>query len=173
MVNLILLLKNKEYLLIYLFLGYRNTPLTGNFKNIEGLKFGTGIDAIKKYIPMISKKADIPVLLSHEGMAVDKIIAEEIDGVELLIVGAHSHDVISPPIKINNTYIVQALSDGAILGETEIQVSNNKIIALNANYHYLWHDKMSPDSEMKNFISELRKPCKSQLEKKRLPRLIR
>lgn len=146
-------------------LGYRNTPLTGNSKNIEGLKFETGIDAIKKYLPIISKKAAIIVLLSHEGMAVDKVIAEEIDGVDL-IVGAHSHDVISPPIKINDTYIVQALSDGAILGETEIQVSNNKIIALNANYHYLWHDKMSPDPEMKHMISELRKPYKSQLEEK-------
>jgi len=160
-----IIIKKQGVSIAVLSLGYRNTPLTGNSKNIEGLKFGTGLDAIKKYLPIISKKADIIVLLSHEGMAVDKIIAEEIDGVDL-IVGAHSHDVISPPIKINNTYIVQALSDGAILGETEIQVSNNKIIALNANYHYLWHDKMSPDSEMKNMISELRKPYKSQLEEK-------
>ncbi len=146
-------------------LSYRNTPLTGNSKNIKGLEFGIGVEAVKKYLPIISKKADIIVLLSHEGMAVDEIIAEEIEGIDL-IVGAHSHDVISPPIKINNTYIVQALSDAAILGETEIQISNNKIININANYHYLWHDEMSPDVQMQKMVNQLRKPYLSKLEEK-------
>ncbi|TVZ27144.1 5'-nucleotidase/sulfur-oxidizing protein SoxB [Gillisia sp. Hel_I_86] len=146
-------------------LSYRNTPLTGNSKNIEGLEFGIGAEAVKEYLPMLTEKADIIVLLSHEGMAVDKIIAEEIEGVDL-IVGAHSHDVISPPLKINNTYIVQALSDVAILGETEIQISNNKIIDINANYHYLWHDEMSPDVQMQEMINQLRKPYLSKLEEK-------
>lgn len=146
-------------------LSYRNTPLTGNSKNIEGLEFGIGVDAVKKYLPILNEKADIIVLLSHEGMAVDKVIAEEIDGVDL-IVGAHSHDVISPPIKISNTYIVQALSDAAILGETEIQISDKKIVNLNTNYHYLWHDKMSPDVQIQEMVKELRKPYLLILEEK-------
>lgn len=146
-------------------LSYRNTPLTGNPKNVEGLEFGTGIEAVKKYLPIISKKADIIILLSHEGMAVDQIIAEELEGVDL-IVGAHSHDAISPPMKINNTYIVQALSDGAILGETEMQISNNKIISLNTNFHYLWHDKMTPDVQIQEMVKDLRKPYLSKLEEK-------
>ncbi len=146
-------------------LSYRNTPLTGNSKNIEGLEFGVGVEAVKEYLPIISEKADIIILLSHEGMAVDKIIAEEIEGIDL-IVGAHSHDVISPPIKINKTYIVQALSDVAILGETEIQVSNNKIVNINANYHYLWHDQVSPDMELQKMIKQLRDPYLSKLEEK-------
>jgi len=146
-------------------LAYRNTPLTGNSKNIEGLEFGIGVEAVKKYLPILTEKADIIVLLSHEGMAVDEIIAEEIEGIDL-IVGAHSHDVLSPPIKINNTYIVQALSDAAILGETEIQISNNKIINLNANYHYLWHDEMTPDSQIQEMVNQLRKQHLSKLEEK-------
>ncbi len=146
-------------------LSYRNTPLTGNSKNIEGLEFGIGAEAVKEYLPILTEKADIIVLLSHEGMSVDKIIAEEIEGIDL-IVGAHSHDVISPPIKIKDTYIVQALSDVAILGETEIQISNNKIININANYHYLWHDEMSPDVQMQEMINQLRKPYLSKLEEK-------
>lgn len=58
-------------------IGYRNTPLTGNSKNIKGLKFIKGIEAVDKYLPELKTKADIIVLLSHEGMAVDKIIAEK------------------------------------------------------------------------------------------------
>lgn len=61
---------------------------------------------------------------------------------------------------------MQALSDVAILGETEIQISNNKIININANYHYLWHDEMSPDVQMQEMINQLRKPYLSKLEEK-------
>ncbi len=157
---------NKQGINIALFpIGYRNTPLTGNPKNIEGLEFVTGIEAIQKYLPVLQDKADLIVVLSHEGMAVDKLIAEKIDGIDL-IVGAHSHDLISPPIKINNTYIVQALSDGAVLGETELQIINNKIINLNTTYHHLWHDKISPDQEIQEKILQLRRPFKEKLEEK-------
>ncbi|WP_051931159.1 bifunctional metallophosphatase/5'-nucleotidase [Gillisia sp. Hel_I_29] len=160
-----IILNKGDVKIAILALSYRNTPLTGNSKNIEGLEFGIGVDAVNKYLPILKEKADIIVLLSHEGMAVDKVIAEEIEGVDL-IVGAHSHDVISPPIKINNTYIVQALSDVAILGETEIQIRDKKIVNLNSNYHYLWHDKMSPDMEIQKMVKDLRAPYLSSLEEK-------
>jgi len=113
--------------------GYRNTPLTGNPKNIQGLKFTSGLEAIEKYLPELKSKADIVILLSHEGMAVDKIIAKKISGIDLII-GAHSHDIIEPPIKINQTYIVQALSDAAVLGETELLVSNKKLTGINTQH---------------------------------------
>lgn len=146
-------------------IGYRNTPLTGNSKNIKGLKFIKGIEAVDKYLPELKTKADIIVLLSHEGMAVDKIIAEKINGIDLII-GAHSHDVIEPPIKINQTYVVQALSDAAVLGETEMIITNKKLSGIKTRYHYLWHDTYTADEEQQKLVKELRKPFVSQLEEK-------
>jgi len=143
--------------------GYRNTPLTGNPKNIQGLKFTNGLEAIEKYLPELKSKADIVILLSHEGMAVDKIIAEKISGIDLII-GAHSHDIIEPPIKINQTYIVQALSDAAVLGETELLVSNKKLTGINTQYHYLWHDKYTADQNSEQLIQKLRAPYLTKLE---------
>ncbi|MFD2833565.1 bifunctional UDP-sugar hydrolase/5'-nucleotidase [Gramella sp. AN32] len=146
-------------------IGYRNTPLTGNSKNIEGLQFIKGIEAVQKYLPELKDKTDIIILLSHEGMAVDKIIAEKINGIDLII-GAHSHDVIEPPIKINHTYVVQALSDAAVLGETELLITNKKLSGINTKYHYLWHDTYTADEELEKLVKELRKPYISQLEEK-------
>ncbi|WP_300441453.1 bifunctional UDP-sugar hydrolase/5'-nucleotidase [Christiangramia sp.] len=143
--------------------GYRNTPLTGNPKNIQGLKFTSGLEAIEKYLPELKSKADIIILLSHEGMAVDKIIAEKINGIDLII-GAHSHDVIEPPIKINQTYIVQALSDAAVLGETELIITNKKLTGLSTQNHYLWHEKYAADQNLQQLIQELRAPYLVKLE---------
>lgn len=145
--------------------GYRNTPLTGNPANFEGLEFETGIESLKRYLPQLEKEADLIIVLSHEGMAVDKLIAEEVAGIDL-IVGAHSHDVIYPPMKVGETYIVQALSDASVLGETTISLSGNDISNVEANYHYLWHDEVSPDQEVQDLITELRMDYQQQLEDK-------
>ncbi|MEG9326961.1 bifunctional UDP-sugar hydrolase/5'-nucleotidase [Salinimicrobium catena] len=146
-------------------LSYRNTPLTGNPANIKGLRFETGINAIREQLPKLEEEADLIVVLSHEGMAVDKLIAEEVEGVDL-IVGAHSHDVIYPPMKIKDTYIVQALSDASVLGETTVSLEEGKISNVEANYHYLWHDEVEPDPEVKELISQLRSEYRSKLEEK-------
>lgn len=160
-----ILIKRNDLKIGLLPVGYRNTPLTGNPKNIEGLKFIKGIDAIKKYLPELKAKADIVIVLSHEGMSADKIIAEKIDGIDLII-GAHSHDVIEPPIKIKETFVVQALSDAAVLGETELLISNKKLSGIHTNYHYVWHDKYTANEELEKLIKELRKPYLTQLEEK-------
>ena len=146
-------------------LGYRNTPLTGNPANIQGLKFETGINTLREYLPKLKSEVDLVVVLSHEGMAVDRLIAEEVSGVDL-IVGAHSHDVIYPPMKIGDTYIVQALSDASVLGETTVSLQDNKITNIEANYHYLWHDEVEPNSEEKELITKLREKYREQLEEK-------
>ncbi|GAB3832375.1 hypothetical protein GCM10028895_49990 [Pontibacter rugosus] len=76
-------------------LGYRNTPKTGNPDNVKGLTFKVGQEVAKQYVPELRKKADIVVVLSHEGTAVDYKMAREVAGIDLII-GAHSHDILEP-----------------------------------------------------------------------------
>ncbi len=144
-------------------IAYRNTKLTGNPKNMEGIRFEQGMTTIKKYLPEIKDKSDIIIVLSHEGMSVDKIIAEEIDGIDL-IVGAHSHDFIRPPFKSNGTFVVQAMSDAAILAETELIIENKKLKDINTNYHFLYADEWEQDGKVLKIIDEYRSEHKKELE---------
>ncbi|HSI71112.1 MAG TPA: metallophosphoesterase, partial [Gillisia sp.] len=52
-------------------LAYHNTNLTGNSDNMEDLQFRRGSEVIREYLPELKKEADIIVLLSHQGTAVD------------------------------------------------------------------------------------------------------
>lgn len=146
-------------------LGYRNTPKTGNPNNVQGLNFSIGQEVAKQYVPELRQKADVVVVLSHEGTAVDELMAKEVQGIDLII-GAHSHDILSPPTKIDQTFIVQALSDAAVLGETELILTGNKLTDVKANYHKLWHDQYTPDQEVQALVDELRKPHVAKLQEK-------
>ncbi|MCC8361313.1 bifunctional metallophosphatase/5'-nucleotidase [Salinimicrobium sediminilitoris] len=146
-------------------IGYHNTHLTGNRENMKGLRFTPGHEAIKEYIPTLQNQSDILVVLSHAGTAVDKLIAREVDGIDLII-GGHSHDLISPPQKVNGTFIVQALSDGAILGETQLIIKDNRLIDVKTDHHFLWNDEWKPDQETMELVTRLRSPYLDQLEEK-------
>ncbi|WP_299762613.1 bifunctional UDP-sugar hydrolase/5'-nucleotidase [uncultured Pontibacter sp.] len=144
-------------------LGYRNTPKTGNPDNVKGLTFKVGQEVAQTYVPELRKKADVVVVLSHEGTAVDYKMAREVAGIDLII-GAHSHDILEPRKKIGRTYVVQAMSDAAVLGETELVVRDQKLIDVKTHHHWLWNEQVQPDAAMQALIDEQRKPHLEKLQ---------
>lgn len=143
-------------------LGYHNTEWTTNPDNISGLRFTSGIEAARRYVPDLRSRADVVVVLSHQGAKVDRLLAREVEGIDLII-GGHSHDLIASEQAAEGCPIVQALSDGAVLGETVIQVENGKVVRVAGRNHMLWNDG-EPDPGMAARIQELRAPYRSRLE---------
>lgn len=144
-------------------LAYRNTPQTGNPENVKGLQFTDGLEAAREYVPELVKKADVVVVLSHEGTKVDELLAKEVPGIDLII-GAHSHDLLSPPKKVNQTHLVQALSDDAVLGQTELVLKGSALQDIKVQYHKLWNDKYQPDEATQILVHTLRAPFRATLE---------
>ena len=145
-------------------LSYHNTDETGSKANVRGLEFTSGIEATRQYLPAMRKAADIVVLLSHQGTAVDRKLARELPGVDL-IVGGHSHDRIAPPEKVNDTWIVQALSDGAALGELRVTISaGRKLKSVSGTVHDLWNDRIAPDATMAQMVTEIDAPYRQRLD---------
>jgi len=145
-------------------LSYHNTDETGSKSNVEGLEFTNGIEATRRYLPEMRKAADVIVLLSHQGTAVDRQLARELSGVDL-IVGAHSHDRIAPPEKVGSTWIVQALSDAAALGELRLVFGPDRLLtAVTATVHDLWNDRIAPDPTMAKLVAEIDAPYREALD---------
>ncbi|UJH89665.1 bifunctional metallophosphatase/5'-nucleotidase [Antarcticibacterium sp. 1MA-6-2] len=145
--------------------GYHNTNLTGSSDNMKNLEFRRGNEVLKEILPELMEQADIIVLLSHQGTAVDRLTAEEFSDIDLII-GGHSHDLISKPEKINNTYMVQAMADAAALGDIELEIRDRKLIGVKAQHHLLWLSNYEEDPEMQSLIGELRAPHRDHLEEK-------
>lgn len=142
-------------------LSYHNTGETGSTKNTEGLTFVSGIEATRRYLPELRRQADIIVLLSHQGTAVDRKLAREVEGIDL-IVGGHSHDRITPPEKIGSTWIVQALSDGTMLGRITLRHDGKRLTDVRGEVLELWNDVYSADPEMQQEVTRLDAPYRAR-----------
>ncbi|HEY9184932.1 MAG TPA: bifunctional UDP-sugar hydrolase/5'-nucleotidase [Salegentibacter sp.] len=144
-------------------LGYHNTHLTGNPDNMKDLEFRRGDEVIKQYLPELKQQADIIVILSHQGTAIDRLTAKKFKDIDLII-GGHSHDVIDKPEKINSTYIVQSMSDAAVLGEIRLTISEKVLTGIEAENHFLWLSDFEKNPEMETLINSLREPHRAHLE---------
>ncbi len=70
-------------------LAYHNTEQTGSRDNVRGLTFGSGIDAARRWVAALRGRADVVVVLSHQGSKVDRDLARAMPDIDV-IVGAHS-----------------------------------------------------------------------------------
>ncbi len=141
----------------FLALGYHNTDQTGNKDNTRGLTFTNGIEQARKFIPELRARSDVIVVVSHQGSAVDSLLATQVRGIDV-IVGGHSHDLIAPPKKIADSWVVEALSDASALGELTVDVNDGRVTAVRGTVHELYADKYSPDARFTRMLDSIRAP---------------
>ncbi len=103
------------------------TPVTTHPRNVTGLKFISPEEALNKYVKELRPKADVIIVLSHLGHNVDRIIAEKVSGIDV-IVGGHSHTRVEQPVVINKTVVLQAWEHGKALGVLDLTLDDRKLI---------------------------------------------
>lgn len=75
------------------------------------------------------QEVDLLVLVSHLGLPDDIVLAEQTNGIDLIL-GGHSHTTMKAPIQVNRTTIVHAGAFGQTLGrfDIDIDVRNKRIV---------------------------------------------
>jgi 2',3'-cyclic-nucleotide 2'-phosphodiesterase (5'-nucleotidase family) len=92
--------------------------------NVEGYDFLSATDTLKELIPKLKAGgAKFIVVLSHNGLDDDKMIAEEVPDINV-IVGGHSHSTVKDPVKVKDTLIVQAGCKGKYLGKLDLTLDS-------------------------------------------------
>ncbi len=92
-------------------------------KDREKLTFYDPVKECRKIVGELKKTGvDYIIVISHGGTASgnDIDLAESVDGIDLIISG-HDHDLLREPLKVGNTYIVAAASDGRYVGKVELE----------------------------------------------------
>ena len=116
------------------------TPVSTHPRNVAGLKFNSPAATVKKYIEELKGKVDIIIVLSHIGYHADRVLAEKVKGIDV-IVGGHSHTEILSPAIIGNTIIVQAWEHAKALGVLDLTIEDGKIIK-----HYGHLEEIKPET---------------------------
>lgn len=79
-------------------------------------------EALKEILPIVRKRADVVVILSHLGLKNDQYIAQQFSGVDIIL-GAHTHHLLPNGEKVGNTLLCGTGKYGRNLGEVIISIN--------------------------------------------------
>ncbi len=102
------------------------TPVSTHPRNVTGLRFLPAAEAVEKYVKELRNRVDIIIVLSHIGHGADRMLAEKVKGIDV-IVGGHTHTRVLSPVRIGSTLIVQAWEHGKALGVLDLKTRDGKI----------------------------------------------
>ncbi|CAG0927561.1 5'-nucleotidase / UDP-sugar diphosphatase [Thermoflexales bacterium] len=92
------------------------------FYSFFNLNLGDPVEILSPLIAEVrAHGAQTIILLSHLGSKKDQIVAESVAGIDLII-GAHDHVALDPPLMINQTIIAQAGDYGRYLGRLDLEI---------------------------------------------------
>ncbi len=116
-----------------------DTPIVTHPKNVIGLKFLDPAPVAAKMVEALRGQVDIIVCLSHLGFDVDKALAAAVPGIDV-IVGGHSHTIVSQPEIVGDTIVVQTGEWTEHVGILSLEVTGGKVASFDGRLV-----KMTPD----------------------------
>ncbi|MFC5451993.1 bifunctional metallophosphatase/5'-nucleotidase [Paenibacillus aestuarii] len=90
-----------------------------DYYNLLGWHVSDPIEAVKAQVHRLAPQTDILIVLSHLGLRTDQRMAEEVDGIHLIL-GGHTHHLLEEPLFISGTYIGAAGKFGQYAGRIDL-----------------------------------------------------
>ncbi len=107
--------------------------------------------------------AELVVCLSHNGFDVDKKMAANVTGLDVILSG-HTHDALPEPVLVGDTIIVASGSNGKFVSRVDLDVRDGKMMGFRHKLIPIFSDVITPDAEVAKAIDAERAPFKERLE---------
>ena len=125
------------------------------------------IDTAKEMVEILrGEGVDIVVALTHEGASMDRLVAREVPGIDI-IVGGHSHEYVYETVTGPDdweTIIVQAGAGGERVGVLYFTFDGEKVIEPRWEL-VLLDDSVGADRKLKRFLKKYKRSFDRQLKK--------
>ncbi len=106
------------------------TPILTRPDNVEDLEFKDPINIAKRLVPILRKKADLVIALTHLGLYEDNdqkgdiALAKAVPELDV-IVGGHTHTRLEKPVVVGKTIIVQAGGYSEYVGKLNLKIDTS------------------------------------------------
>ncbi len=144
------------------------TPIANPQRLIPNLTFGIRDSELQELIDHIKnkEKPSLIVMLSHNGVDVDKKMASKVSGIDIIL-GGHTHDVLPKPVIVknnsNSTLVINSGCNGKFISVLDLNVRGNSF-----SYKYkllpVLSNQIKPSMKMIRLIDSLKKPHKDHLD---------
>jgi len=128
-----------------------------------GLSFGVRQERIAEMVSEVRDAgAACVVLLSHNGFDVDRKVASDIDGIDVILTG-HTHDALPEPVQVNNTFLIASGSHGKFVSRVDLDIQNGRMKGIRHKLIPLFSDVIAPDADMTALVTEGRAPYADEM----------
>ncbi len=106
--------------------------------------------------------ADVVVVLSHNGFDVDKKMAGQVQGIDVILSG-HTHDALPEPVLVGQTHIIASGSNGKFVSRVDLDVRDGQLMGLKHKLIPIFSDVIAPDPAITALINDQRAPYEAAL----------
>ncbi|MEN9851487.1 MAG: hypothetical protein RL128_1650 [Pseudomonadota bacterium] len=107
--------------------------------------------------------AGLVVVLSHNGFDVDKKLATNVPGIDVILTG-HTHDAVPEPVLVGKTILIASGSNGKFVSRVDLDVQNGQMMGFRHKLIPIFSDVITPDAEVAAAIDTERAPFTAELE---------
>ena len=141
------------------------TPIANPRWLMPNWSFGIEEDRVRAEVAKArASKADLVVLLSHNGFDVDRKFAARVLGIDVILSG-HTHDAVPAAVMVGKTIIVGSGSHGKFLSRLDLDVRNGAVKDHRFRLIPIFSDAIAPDPDMANVIASVRAPYRKDLDR--------
>ena len=106
--------------------------------------------------------AECVVVLSHNGIDVDKKMASVVPGIDVILSG-HTHDALPEAVTVGDTIIVASGSNGKFVSRVDLDIRDGRMMGYRTKLIPIFSDVITPDAEMSSLIDAQRAPYAAEL----------
>ena len=122
------------------------------------LSFGVRQERMAQVVAEVREAgAECVLLLSHNGFDVDRKLAGDIDGIDVILTG-HTHDALPEPVHINKTFLIASGSHGKFISRIDLDIRDGEMKGIRHKLIPLFNDVITPDPEMAALVTTGRAP---------------
>ncbi len=139
------------------------TPIANPRYMIPSWSFGIREKELQESIDEArAEGAELVVLLSHNGFDVDRKLASNVTGLDVILTG-HTHDAVPEAIKVGKTLLIASGSHGKFLSRLDLDVQGGEVKDFRYRLIPVLSDVITPDPEMSAVIKEVRAPYEADV----------
>ena len=139
------------------------TPIANPRWMIPKWSFGIREESLQKQVDLARRNgAHLVVLLSHNGLDLDRKLATRVKNIDVILCG-HTHDAFPEPIKIGKTLLIASGSHGKYVSRLDLDVQGGEIKGYRYKLIPIFSDAIASDPMMAQAIRTHRQPHETML----------